>query len=68
MRGGLFEVCHLCVQGQQPLFSKDRSRFVLSLPVKQGGQGDFNHITMFTKKVTTTRTSIHRKMLLSPVS
>ncbi|KAI4831558.1 hypothetical protein KUCAC02_001095 [Chaenocephalus aceratus] len=41
----------LSFQGQQPLFSKDRSRFVLSLPVKQGGQGDFNHITMFTKKL-----------------
>uniref|UniRef100_A0A7N6BUH9 Dipeptidyl peptidase like 10 n=1 Tax=Anabas testudineus TaxID=64144 RepID=A0A7N6BUH9_ANATE len=35
---------------QEPLFSKDRSRFFLTLPVKQGGQGDFHHITMFTKK------------------
>ncbi|KAL3045909.1 hypothetical protein OYC64_014041 [Pagothenia borchgrevinki] len=41
----------LSFQGQEPLFSKDRSRFLLSLPVKQGGQGDFNHITMFTKKL-----------------
>ncbi|XP_063733593.1 inactive dipeptidyl peptidase 10-like isoform X1 [Eleginops maclovinus] len=41
----------LSFQGQEPLFSKDRSRFFLSLPVKQGGQGDFNHITMFTKKL-----------------
>ncbi|XP_035492759.2 inactive dipeptidyl peptidase 10-like isoform X1 [Scophthalmus maximus] len=38
-------------QRQEPLFSKDRSRFLLALPVKQGGQGDFHHITMFTKKV-----------------
>ncbi|XP_075993582.1 inactive dipeptidyl peptidase 10-like, partial [Genypterus blacodes] len=38
-------------QGQEPLFSSDRSRFLLTLPVKQGGQGDFHHITMFTKKV-----------------
>uniref|UniRef100_A0A3Q1B597 Dipeptidyl-peptidase 10 (Non-functional) n=1 Tax=Amphiprion ocellaris TaxID=80972 RepID=A0A3Q1B597_AMPOC len=37
-------------QRQEPLFSKDRSRFFLTLPVKQGGQGDFHHITMFTKK------------------
>uniref|UniRef100_A0A3B4ZMK4 Inactive dipeptidyl peptidase 10-like n=1 Tax=Stegastes partitus TaxID=144197 RepID=A0A3B4ZMK4_9TELE len=37
-------------QRQEPLFSKDRSRFFLALPVKQGGQGDFHHITMFTKK------------------
>ncbi|AWO95965.1 putative inactive dipeptidyl peptidase 10-like [Scophthalmus maximus] len=38
-------------QRQEPLFSKDRSRFLLALPVKQGGQGDFHHITIFTKKV-----------------
>ncbi|XP_058468307.1 inactive dipeptidyl peptidase 10-like isoform X1 [Solea solea] len=38
-------------QRQEPLFSKDRSRFFLTLPVKQGGQGDFHHITMFTKKL-----------------
>lgn len=51
------KICHLwslcfALQRQQPLFSKDRSRFFLTLPVKQGGQGDFHHITMFTKKVT----------------
>ncbi|XP_069554422.1 inactive dipeptidyl peptidase 10-like isoform X1 [Brachyistius frenatus] len=38
-------------QRQDPLFSKDRNRFFLALPVKQGGQGDFHHITMFTKKL-----------------
>ncbi|XP_023282846.1 inactive dipeptidyl peptidase 10-like isoform X1 [Seriola lalandi dorsalis] len=38
-------------QTQEPLFSKDRSRFFLALPVKQGGQGDFHHVTMFTKKI-----------------
>ncbi|XP_039998551.1 inactive dipeptidyl peptidase 10-like [Xiphias gladius] len=38
-------------QRQEPLFSKDRSRFFLTLPVKQGGQGEFHHITMFTKKL-----------------
>ncbi|XP_067356170.1 inactive dipeptidyl peptidase 10-like isoform X2 [Channa argus] len=38
-------------QRQEPLFSKDRSRFFLTLPVKQGGQGDFHHIAMFTKKL-----------------
>ncbi|KAK2857085.1 hypothetical protein Q5P01_005820 [Channa striata] len=38
-------------QRQEPLFSKDRSRFFLTMPVKQGGQGDFHHITMFTKKL-----------------
>ncbi|KAM9835906.1 inactive dipeptidyl peptidase 10-like [Aulostomus maculatus] len=38
-------------QNQDPLFSRDRSRFFLTLPVKQGGQGDFHHVTMFTKKL-----------------
>uniref|UniRef100_A0A671YFT4 Inactive dipeptidyl peptidase 10-like n=1 Tax=Sparus aurata TaxID=8175 RepID=A0A671YFT4_SPAAU len=38
-------------QGQQPLFSKDRSRFFCTLPVKQGGQGDFHHVTMFSRKL-----------------
>ncbi|XP_030006928.1 inactive dipeptidyl peptidase 10-like [Sphaeramia orbicularis] len=38
-------------QGQEPLFSKDRNRFFLTLPMKQGGQGEFHHITMFTKKL-----------------
>ncbi|KAM9766272.1 inactive dipeptidyl peptidase 10-like isoform 2-T2 [Menidia menidia] len=38
-------------QRQEPLFSEDRSRFFLTLPVKQGGQGDFDHIAMFTKKL-----------------
>uniref|UniRef100_A0A8D0B2R5 Inactive dipeptidyl peptidase 10-like n=1 Tax=Sander lucioperca TaxID=283035 RepID=A0A8D0B2R5_SANLU len=35
----------------EPLFSQDRSRFFLTLPVKQGGHGDFHHITMFSKKL-----------------
>ncbi|TMS11921.1 Inactive dipeptidyl peptidase 10 [Larimichthys crocea] len=38
-------------QRQEPLFSRDRTRFFLTLPVKQGGQGDFHHITMFTRKL-----------------
>uniref|UniRef100_A0A8D3DHH7 Dipeptidylpeptidase IV N-terminal domain-containing protein n=1 Tax=Scophthalmus maximus TaxID=52904 RepID=A0A8D3DHH7_SCOMX len=45
------EALGFSLQRQEPLFSKDRSRFLLALPVKQGGQGDFHHITMFTKKV-----------------
>uniref|UniRef100_A0A4W5KEX1 Dipeptidyl peptidase like 10 n=1 Tax=Hucho hucho TaxID=62062 RepID=A0A4W5KEX1_9TELE len=36
-------------QNQEPMFSKDGSRFFLTIPVKQGGQGDFHHIAMFTK-------------------
>lgn len=47
----LWGLC-LSLQRQEPLFSEDRSRFFLTLPVRQGGQGDFQHITMFTRKVT----------------
>ncbi|KAJ8003535.1 hypothetical protein DPEC_G00149360 [Dallia pectoralis] len=36
-------------QDQEPVFSKDGSRFFLTIPVKQGGQGEFQHIAMFTK-------------------
>ncbi|KAL1021891.1 hypothetical protein UPYG_G00019380 [Umbra pygmaea] len=36
-------------QNQSPVFSKDGTRFFLTIPVKQGGQGDFQHIAMFTK-------------------
>lgn len=46
------ELLRLCLQRQVPLFSEDRSRFFLTLPVKQGGQGDFHHLTMFSRKVT----------------
>lgn len=45
----------LSLQTQEPLFSRDRSRFFLSLPVKQGGQGDFHHVTMFSRKVSPPR-------------
>nr|XP_020456424.1 inactive dipeptidyl peptidase 10-like isoform X2 [Monopterus albus] len=46
-------------QTQEPLFSKDRSRFFLTVPVKQGGQGDFHHITMFTKKLHSDQDEAH---------
>ncbi|XP_019746420.1 inactive dipeptidyl peptidase 10-like isoform X2 [Hippocampus comes] len=38
-------------QNQEPLFDKDTTRFFLAVPLRQGGQGDFHHITMFTKKL-----------------
>ncbi|XP_068446615.1 inactive dipeptidyl peptidase 10-like isoform X2 [Clinocottus analis] len=41
----------LSVQQQQPLFSKDRSRFFILQPVRQGGQGDFLHVSMFSRKL-----------------
>ncbi|XP_059183662.1 inactive dipeptidyl peptidase 10-like isoform X2 [Centropristis striata] len=41
----------LSLQRNEPLFSADRSRFFLTLPVRQGGHGDYNHITMVTRKL-----------------
>uniref|UniRef100_A0A673B638 Dipeptidyl peptidase like 10 n=1 Tax=Sphaeramia orbicularis TaxID=375764 RepID=A0A673B638_9TELE len=38
----------LSKQNQEPVFSKDSSRFFLTVPVKQGGRGEFHHIAMFT--------------------
>lgn len=46
------ELLRLSLQRQVPLFSQDGSRFFLTLPVKQGGQGDFHHLTMISRKVT----------------
>uniref|UniRef100_H2SS46 Dipeptidyl peptidase like 10 n=1 Tax=Takifugu rubripes TaxID=31033 RepID=H2SS46_TAKRU len=41
----------LSKQNQEPVFSKDGSRFFLTVPVKQGGRGEFHHIAMFTTQV-----------------
>ncbi|KAK7939024.1 hypothetical protein WMY93_002350 [Mugilogobius chulae] len=38
----------LSKQTQEPVFSRDGSRFFLTVPVKQGGRGEFHHIAMFT--------------------
>uniref|UniRef100_A0A4W6EZ82 Dipeptidyl peptidase like 10 n=1 Tax=Lates calcarifer TaxID=8187 RepID=A0A4W6EZ82_LATCA len=38
----------LSKQNQEPVFSKDGNRFFLTVPVKQGGRGEFHHIAMFT--------------------
>ncbi|KAJ0005991.1 hypothetical protein NQD34_015885 [Periophthalmus magnuspinnatus] len=38
----------LSKQTQEPVFSQDGSRFFLTVPVKQGGRGEFHHIAMFT--------------------
>ncbi|XP_067265134.1 inactive dipeptidyl peptidase 10-like isoform X3 [Chanodichthys erythropterus] len=40
----------LSKQNQEPFFSRDASRFFLTVPVKQGGRGDFHHIAMFTSQ------------------
>lgn len=39
------------LQNQEPVFSRDGNRFFLTVPVKQGGRGEFHHIAMFTTQV-----------------
>ncbi|XP_061697965.1 inactive dipeptidyl peptidase 10-like isoform X3 [Syngnathoides biaculeatus] len=40
-------------QNQEPVFSKDGKRFFLTVPVKQGGRGEFHHIAMFNTQLRT---------------
>ncbi|XP_055494791.1 inactive dipeptidyl peptidase 10-like [Leucoraja erinacea] len=35
-------------QNEEPVFSEDGSKFFMTVPVKQGGRGEFHHIAMFT--------------------
>ncbi|XP_048123966.1 inactive dipeptidyl peptidase 10-like isoform X1 [Alosa alosa] len=39
----------LSKQEQEPVFTRDGGKFFLTVPVKQGGQGEFHHIAMVTK-------------------
>uniref|UniRef100_A0A8D0YUW4 Dipeptidylpeptidase IV N-terminal domain-containing protein n=1 Tax=Sus scrofa TaxID=9823 RepID=A0A8D0YUW4_PIG len=34
-------------QNEEPVFSRDGSKFFMTVPVKQGGRGEFHHIAMF---------------------
>ncbi|XP_051564354.1 inactive dipeptidyl peptidase 10-like isoform X1 [Myxocyprinus asiaticus] len=45
-------------QNQEPFFSRDGSRFFLTVPVKQGGRGDFHHVAMFTSQVRTDQNEV----------
>ncbi|KAF3842711.1 hypothetical protein F7725_001560 [Dissostichus mawsoni] len=37
-------------QNEEPVFSKDCTTFFITLPLKQGGHGTFNHITMISNQ------------------
>ncbi|XP_074071117.1 inactive dipeptidyl peptidase 10 [Macrotis lagotis] len=37
----------LSKQNEEPVFSKDGKKFFMTVPVKQGGRGEFHHIAMF---------------------
>uniref|UniRef100_A0A8C3LDR5 Dipeptidyl peptidase like 10 n=1 Tax=Chrysolophus pictus TaxID=9089 RepID=A0A8C3LDR5_CHRPC len=34
-------------QNEEPVFSRDGTKFFMTVPVKQGGRGEFHHIAMF---------------------
>ncbi|MGH0123450.1 UNVERIFIED_CONTAM: hypothetical protein FKN15_012541 [Acipenser sinensis] len=48
----------LSKQTEEPVFSKDSNKFFLSVPVKQGGRGEFHHIAMFTTQSTNEQISV----------
>ncbi|KAJ3592680.1 hypothetical protein NHX12_007807 [Muraenolepis orangiensis] len=48
----------LSKQNQEPVFSRDASRFFLTVPVKQGGRGEFHHIAMFTTQFRTDQSEV----------
>ncbi|XP_071978282.1 inactive dipeptidyl peptidase 10-like [Engystomops pustulosus] len=45
-------------QNEEPIFSKDGSRFFMTVPAKQGGRGEFHHIAMFSVQPKTERVNI----------
>ncbi|XP_038278281.1 inactive dipeptidyl peptidase 10 isoform X2 [Dermochelys coriacea] len=42
----------LSKQNEEPVFSKDGSKFFMIVPVKQGGRGEFHHIAMLIQAKT----------------
>uniref|UniRef100_A0A8C3FU83 Dipeptidyl peptidase like 10 n=1 Tax=Chrysemys picta bellii TaxID=8478 RepID=A0A8C3FU83_CHRPI len=43
----------LSKQNEEPVFSKDGSKFFMIVPVKQGGRGEFHHIAMLIVQAKT---------------
>ncbi|XP_070587124.1 inactive dipeptidyl peptidase 10 [Erythrolamprus reginae] len=41
----------LSKQNEEPVFSKDGNTFFMTVPVKQGGRGEFHHIAMFNVQI-----------------
>lgn len=48
----------LSKQNEEPIFSKDGTKFFMTVPVKQGGRGEFHHIAMFTVQPKTDQINI----------
>uniref|UniRef100_A0ACB8G1G0 Inactive dipeptidyl peptidase 10 n=1 Tax=Sphaerodactylus townsendi TaxID=933632 RepID=A0ACB8G1G0_9SAUR len=45
----------LSKQNEEPVFSKNGSEFFMTVPVKQGGRGEFHHIAMFNVQAKSVR-------------
>ncbi|XP_058050362.1 inactive dipeptidyl peptidase 10 isoform X1 [Ahaetulla prasina] len=48
----------LSKQNEEPVFSKDGNTFFMTVPVKQGGRGEFHHIAMFNVQIKNEQFSI----------
>ncbi|KAM7380904.1 hypothetical protein PAMP_004174 [Pampus punctatissimus] len=40
----------VCTKNEEPVFSKDCTLFFITMPLKQGSRGTFNHITMISNQ------------------
>ncbi|KAJ7400608.1 Inactive dipeptidyl peptidase 10 [Pitangus sulphuratus] len=47
-----------CTRNEEPVFSKDGSKFFMTVPVKQGGRGEFHHIAMFIVQAKSEQISV----------
>ncbi|NXC17067.1 DPP10 peptidase, partial [Corythaeola cristata] len=45
-------------QNEEPVFSKDGNKFFMTVPVKQGGRGEFHHIAMFIVQAKSEQISV----------
>ncbi|NXE18282.1 DPP10 peptidase, partial [Ardeotis kori] len=45
-------------QNEEPVFSKDGTKFFMTVPVKQGGRGEFHHIAMFIVQAKSEQISV----------
>uniref|UniRef100_U3IXG9 Dipeptidyl peptidase like 10 n=1 Tax=Anas platyrhynchos platyrhynchos TaxID=8840 RepID=U3IXG9_ANAPP len=45
-------------QNEEPVFSRDGSKFFMTVPVKQGGRGEFHHIAMFLVQAKSEQISV----------
>ncbi|KQK78812.1 hypothetical protein AAES_110672 [Amazona aestiva] len=47
-----------CSKNEEPVFSMDGRKFFMTVPVKQGGRGEFHHIAMFIVQAKSEQISV----------